>query len=66
MIFDLASIWAALIAFAVLAYVCLDGFDLGIGILSLFWNGNFSWWFSIPIFLIAFVTYIIQFQKNKS
>jgi cytochrome bd ubiquinol oxidase subunit II len=33
MITDLASIWAALIAFAVLAYVCLDGFDLGIGIL---------------------------------
>jgi cytochrome bd ubiquinol oxidase subunit II len=31
--FDLATIWAALIAFAVLAYVCLDGFDLGIGIL---------------------------------
>lgn len=33
MIFDLAHIWAALIAFAVLAYVILDGFDLGIGIL---------------------------------
>ncbi len=33
MITDLATIWAALIAFAVLAYVCLDGFDLGIGIL---------------------------------
>lgn len=31
--FDLAHIWAALIAFAVLAYVLLDGFDLGIGIL---------------------------------
>jgi cytochrome d ubiquinol oxidase subunit II len=30
---DLAFIWAALIAFAVLAYVVLDGFDLGIGIL---------------------------------
>jgi cytochrome d ubiquinol oxidase subunit II len=30
---DLADIWAALIAFAVLAYVVLDGFDLGIGIL---------------------------------
>ncbi|WP_428484757.1 cytochrome d ubiquinol oxidase subunit II [Rhodopila sp.] len=29
----IASIWAALIAFAVLAYVMLDGFDLGIGIL---------------------------------
>lgn len=30
---DLATIWAALIAFAVLAYVVLDGFDLGVGIL---------------------------------
>jgi cytochrome d ubiquinol oxidase subunit II len=29
----LPIIWAALIAFAVLAYVVLDGFDLGIGIL---------------------------------
>ena len=33
MIFDLAFIWAGLIAFAVLAYVLFDGFDLGIGIL---------------------------------
>jgi cytochrome d ubiquinol oxidase subunit II len=33
MIFDLPFIWAGLIAFAVLAYVMLDGFDLGIGIL---------------------------------
>lgn len=31
--FTLPNIWAALIAFAVLAYVVLDGFDLGIGIL---------------------------------
>jgi cytochrome d ubiquinol oxidase subunit II len=31
--FDLAFIWALLIAFAVLAYVLFDGFDLGIGIL---------------------------------
>jgi cytochrome d ubiquinol oxidase subunit II len=31
--FDLAFIWAAVIAFAVLAYVLFDGFDLGIGIL---------------------------------
>ncbi|MFW2587270.1 cytochrome d ubiquinol oxidase subunit II [Sagittula sp. SSi028] len=31
--FDLAFIWAGLIAFAVLVYVVLDGFDLGIGIL---------------------------------
>jgi cytochrome bd ubiquinol oxidase subunit II len=30
---DLAFIWAGLIAFAVLAYVVLDGFDLGVGIL---------------------------------
>jgi cytochrome d ubiquinol oxidase subunit II len=33
MAIDLAFIWAAIIAFAVLAYVILDGFDLGIGIL---------------------------------
>ncbi|WP_226782929.1 cytochrome d ubiquinol oxidase subunit II [Oceaniglobus trochenteri] len=33
MAFDLAFIWAGLIAFAVLAYVVLDGFDLGVGIL---------------------------------
>lgn len=31
--FELSDIWAALIAFAVLTYVCLDGFDLGVGIL---------------------------------
>lgn len=31
--FDLATVWAFLIAFAVFAYVVLDGFDLGIGIL---------------------------------
>jgi cytochrome d ubiquinol oxidase subunit II len=30
---DLPFIWAGLIAFAVLAYVMLDGFDLGVGIL---------------------------------
>ncbi|MEZ5670071.1 MAG: cytochrome d ubiquinol oxidase subunit II [Alphaproteobacteria bacterium] len=30
---ELALIWALLIAFAVFAYVCLDGFDLGVGIL---------------------------------
>ena len=29
----IATIWADLIAFAVLAYVVLDGFDLGVGIL---------------------------------
>jgi cytochrome bd ubiquinol oxidase subunit II len=31
--FELPFIWAGLIAFAVLAYVIFDGFDLGIGIL---------------------------------
>lgn len=33
MLIDLPTIWAGLIAFAVLAYVILDGFDLGVGIL---------------------------------
>ncbi len=33
LVFDLANIWAELIAFAVLTYVILDGFDLGLGIL---------------------------------
>lgn len=33
MALDLAFIWAALIAFVVLVYVMLDGFDLGVGIL---------------------------------
>jgi cytochrome d ubiquinol oxidase subunit II len=31
--FDLTTVWAFIIAFAVFAYVVLDGFDLGIGIL---------------------------------
>ncbi|MBB4212723.1 cytochrome bd-I ubiquinol oxidase subunit 2 apoprotein [Rhodothalassium salexigens DSM 2132] len=31
--FDLPTIWAVLLAVAVLAYVILDGFDLGVGIL---------------------------------
>ncbi|MBD8064980.1 cytochrome d ubiquinol oxidase subunit II [Devosia sp. PTR5] len=31
--FDLPTVWAGIIAFAVLAYVILDGFDLGVGIL---------------------------------
>ncbi len=35
---DLAFIWAFLIAFAVLAYVVLDGFDLGLGILFPFFK----------------------------
>lgn len=30
---DLTVIWALIIAFAVFAYVAMDGFDLGIGIL---------------------------------
>ncbi len=30
---DLALIWAGLLSFAILAYVVLDGFDLGVGIL---------------------------------
>jgi cytochrome d ubiquinol oxidase subunit II len=36
----LIVIWAGLIAFAVFAYVCLDGFDLGIGILFPFLGGD--------------------------
>jgi len=31
--FDLTTLWAFIIAFAVFAYVVMDGFDLGIGIL---------------------------------
>lgn len=37
---DYALIWAGLIAFAVLAYVVLDGFDLGVGILFPFIKGS--------------------------
>ncbi len=33
MTLDLALVWMVLLAFAVLAYVLLDGFDLGVGIL---------------------------------
>jgi cytochrome d ubiquinol oxidase subunit II len=40
MTIDLAFIWAALIAFAVLAYVVMDGFDLGIGILFPFYESE--------------------------
>src|ERR1700694_5091030 len=32
-IFDIATIWAFIIAFAVFVYVVMDGFDLGLGIL---------------------------------
>lgn len=37
---DLPFIWAGLIAFAVLAYIILDGFDLGVGILFPFTKGE--------------------------
>ncbi|PIY74186.1 MAG: ubiquinol oxidase subunit II, partial [Rhodobacterales bacterium CG_4_10_14_0_8_um_filter_70_9] len=37
---DLAFIWAGLIAFAVLAYVILDGFDLGVGMLTALVRGR--------------------------
>ncbi|EAQ03561.1 putative quinol oxidase subunit ii transmembrane protein [Pseudooceanicola batsensis HTCC2597] len=37
---ELSFIWAGLIAFAVLAYVILDGFDLGTGILFPFLGGE--------------------------
>ena len=40
MTLDLPFIWAGLIAFAVLAYVVLDGFDLGVGILFPFVEGE--------------------------
>jgi cytochrome d ubiquinol oxidase subunit II len=40
MTFDLPTIWAAIIAFAVLTYVVLDGFDLGVGILFPFASRN--------------------------
>jgi cytochrome d ubiquinol oxidase subunit II len=38
--FDLPTIWAGLIAFAVLAYVVLDGFDLGLAVLFPFFTGK--------------------------
>ncbi|MDA8708142.1 cytochrome d ubiquinol oxidase subunit II [Hellea sp.] len=38
MIFSLPHIWAGLLAFIILAYVILDGFDLGIGIIFPFFN----------------------------
>jgi cytochrome d ubiquinol oxidase subunit II len=40
MALDLPFIWAGLIAFAVLAYVVLDGFDLGVGILFPYVRGE--------------------------
>lgn len=38
--FELSFIWAGIIAFAVLTYVILDGFDLGVGILFPFARGE--------------------------
>ena len=35
-IFDLTYVWAAIIAFGVIMYVLMDGFDLGQGILFMF------------------------------
>lgn len=40
MLIDLPTVWAGIIAFAVLAYVVLDGFDLGVGILFPFFPGQ--------------------------
>src|SRR6185503_12780238 len=37
-VFDFPTLWAFVIAFAVFAYVVLDGFDLGIGILFPFFD----------------------------
>ena len=57
--FDLPTVWALIIAFAIFAYVVMDGFDLGIGILfpafdereratamnsvAPVWDGNETW-----------------------
>jgi len=41
--FELSFIWAGIIALAVLIYVILDGFDLGVGILFPFAKGNETW-----------------------
>jgi cytochrome d ubiquinol oxidase subunit II len=38
--FELSFIWAGIIAFAVLTYVILDGFALGVGILCPFVEGE--------------------------
>ncbi|MGI9301878.1 MAG: cytochrome d ubiquinol oxidase subunit II [Gammaproteobacteria bacterium] len=40
MAIDLALVWAGLIAVGVLAYVILDGFDLGVGVLFPFFEGQ--------------------------
>ena len=36
----LAAIWAGLIAFGIILYIILDGFDLGIGMLTLFFKNE--------------------------
>lgn len=38
--FDLVFVWALIISFAVLVYVLLDGFDLGVGLLYAFEKDN--------------------------
>lgn len=40
MAIDLPLIWAGIIAFAILTYVVMDGFDLGVGILFPFFKGR--------------------------
>lgn len=32
-VFDIATLWAFIIAFAVFMYIVMDGFDLGLGML---------------------------------
>lgn len=36
-----------------------------VAVFFIFWQGDFNWLFSIPFFLIPFLTYIIHFQKNN-
>ena len=66
---DLVPIWTAIIALSVFLYVLLDGFDLGIGILSGFaqakerpalmnaiaptWDGNETWLVLVGVALLA-------------
>lgn len=40
MFWDLSLVWAGIIAFAVFAYVVMDGFDLGVGILFPFFKDD--------------------------
>lgn len=32
----------------------------------LFWNGDFSWFFALPLFLVGFLTFIIYKQKSEN